>query len=268
MRLWTAVAASLLLACGGDSSDGQDAVYASLAVQILDSFDQESALVATFVDDVDTSGTPEEAAAFAAARAATAWSPEGCAVATPDPNIGARVTFAFAGCAGPFALTGVSGSVSVEYGRGSDGNLSIGVVGIGDVRIGEWTRSMPLRIDGSYVQSGAQRHLTVQASGPAAKTAGVTFDGGGHYETGWDEGAACRSLDGAWDSTGMAFHATSAATGLVRCAGGCPQAGASLVFEDAPPGTRQVTLTFDGGPNASWVANDGETGTIALPCGT
>jgi hypothetical protein len=251
---------------GGDSRDPQNQVYAGLAVQVLDAFDQESALAATFVDDVDVGGTPEEAAAFAAARAAAAWTPEGCAVATVDSGVPARVAIVFGGCTGPFGLVGVFGSFFVEFGRGQDGQLSIQVNTGGSPHIGEWTR-MNLRIDGSYVQSGAERHLTAYATGDDQEDSGLTFASGGDYETGWDEGAACRSLDGTWRSTGNGFDATSVATGLVRCAGGCPQSGGSLVFADVAPFTRKVTLAFDGSAKASWVAGDGESGTIDLPCG-
>jgi hypothetical protein len=274
MRIWTvgatlgatALALAALAGCGGGGSDGQNAVHAATAVQILDAFDQESALAATFVDDVDVGGTPEEAASFAAARALDAWTPSGCVVVTLDPIDAAHVTFELSECNGPFSLTGVNGLFSVRYGRGTDGNLSLAVTTGPLVRIGEWARQS-LRIDGSYVQSGAERRLSAHGTGAAENAAGLMFDGGGDYRSGWDEGAACRSLDGTWDSQTGASHFSSEATGLVRCAGGCPQGGGRLVFKDAPPGTRQVTLAFDGGPTASWVADDGETGTIALPCG-
>ena len=271
MRFWTVLAAAALVAgvgCGGDDGHAaESAAFATVAVNVLDSMDEESAVMATLVDDVNVQGTPAEAASFAAARALTAWKPAGCATATADANDPARVVFVFAGCAGPFALKDVSGTLDVSYGRGGDGGISISVISEDLAVAGRSYHGMT--VEGSYLPSGSQRRLSAHSTA-ATHGPGVDdqFDRGGNYVTGWDEGAACRSLEGVWDSmVGGEPSWKSAAMGFVRCAGGCPQGGANLTFMEATPGTGMLTLSFGGGAKADWIDAEGSSGTVPLPCG-
>jgi hypothetical protein len=272
MRFWTLLAAALLVGCAGcgggdDGHAAESAAFATEAVNVLDSMDEESAIMATLVDDVNVAGTPAEAASFAAARALTAWTPAGCVTATADANDAARVVFVLTGCAGPFSLADVSGTLDVSYGRAADGGISIAVLSEDLAVAGRSYHG--LTVAGSYLPTGSQRRLTAHSTATALGPGeAAPFERGGDYVTGWDEGAACRSLEGTWDSmAGGAPSWTSAATGFVRCAGGCPQGGAALTFTEAPPGTGHVSLSFGGGASATWMTADGTKGTIPLPCG-
>jgi hypothetical protein len=271
MRMWTAIGTvGLALATlgagpcddGGGGSGDADAAAAKQAVATLDAMDQLSGVLATFVDDVDPAATPEAAAAFAAGHVVAAWSPAGCVSAAGDPNDPAHETFSFAGCDGPFALTGVSGAIDVFYSLAVGGGIRIEVSSAALVVAGRTHATVTGT--GSYVKSGAARRLTVDVNAEASDPlhyAGMAISS-------WDEGAACRSLDGVWTSSVGGDPAwTATAADLVRCAGGCPESGATLTFVEEPPATGKVSLGFEGGAEATWTAEDGASGTVPLPCG-
>jgi hypothetical protein len=271
MRIWTAIGTvGLALATlgagpcddGGSDPAAVDAAAAQQAVATLDAMDQMSGVLATVVDDVDPTDTPEAAAAFAAGHVVAALSPAGCVTAAGDPGDSAHETFTFAGCDGPFALTGVSGALSVYYSLAVGGGIKIEVLSSSLVIAGRTHASV--HGTGSYVKSGAARRLTVDVNVEASDPLHYA----GMVISSWDEGAACRSLDGVFTSSVGGNRAwTATAADLVRCAGGCPESGATLSFVEEAPGTGKVSLGFGGGAEATWTAEDGATGTVPLPCG-
>jgi hypothetical protein len=250
-----------LAACGGEGGGhaAQDQAYADDAVALLDSIDVESAVLAPLVDDAEPGALPEDVAAFALGRLATSFSPAGCATATQD---GATLEVTFADCSGPFAIAGLSGALTAIYGRAGDGGLELIVLAPALV-VG--ARTYELHATGSYTQTGAQRRLSVVTNSVVKEG----FHRGGNYVATWDEGAACKGLAGVWTAMQDQLSFFSQASDLVRCAGGCPASGGQLVFtisggEDRP---RELTIDFEGGPQASWSADDGESGSVAVPCG-
>ena len=273
LAMMTTFAAS---GCGDDDDGGDDVPAADagtadatggppageLAEEAVDATDVmvgEAGLLAIAVDDADVEGSGEDAAALARSRAATTFTPSGCVTATGE---GATVIYTLDDCAGPFGLAHVTGSVQVDYSIADGGGIGIHASAT-DLAVSAAT--VDLAADAVYTQSGALRRLLVDSTGAATGPRGVELAREGRYQVFWDEGAACIDLDGMWTTTVGARAWITTVAELTRCAGGCPQAGATVTFEGGIADLT-VTVAFEGGTDASWTASTGASGDLTLLC--
>jgi hypothetical protein len=239
---------------GADAShEVPPAIRADHALEATRVIVAEGGLLAVSVDDADADGTAEAAAELARGRAATTFSPAGCASADGQD---ATVVYHLSQCAGPFGLAQVSGTLQVDYRLAAAGGIGIHA-GPSLLDVGEATLSVDA--DGVYKKSGAQRKLTVETHGSATSPKGLELAREGSYALSWDEGAACLNVDGSWTTTIGTVSTPTTLAELTICAGGCPQKGATLAFG-------AVTVEYQGGASATWSSEDGETGDVTLEC--
>jgi hypothetical protein len=278
LRVFALVALTTVVASGcGDDDDGDDDVpaadagdvdapggpaggeLAEAAVDATDVMVGEAGLLAIAVDDADVEGSGEDAAALARSRATTTFTPSACVTATGE---GATVIYTLDDCAGPFGLAHVTGSVQVDYSVADGGGIAIHAVAS---NLAVSAATVDVDADGVYTKSGALRRLLIDSTGLATGPRGVVLAREGRYEVFWDEGAACLDLDGMWTTDVAGRSWTTTVAELTLCAGGCPQAGATVTFAGGIADV-SVTVAFEGGTDASWMASTGPSGDLTLLC--
>ncbi len=193
------------------------------------------------------------AAASIASRAPSYFSPSGCATATPS---GARVTYTFSNCDGPYGGRNINGTVNVDL---SQANGQLTFTGT----------SSDLNIDGKPftfettavgTANGAQRTLNITSKSrfpdqvQSRETQGTLT---------WQQGSGCTELNSQSTSTVSGATVNSTITGLKRCIGQCPTAGTVRV--DSPDGP--FNATFDGSSTIRVIDPRNESKDFDMQCG-
>ena len=264
-RAWlgAAVAAAMTVTADGCGRFNADEENANEGVESAEMSLTEGTVIASGSEDDATScgiTTAAELAAAAAARGAARFQPAGCATVSVS---GTTLTYRLDDCTGRLGLVHVTGTLVAQLTDGSDG-VDITVSGTG---LKANRATLDLNATAVLGSDGAKCKLVVNTQGSGTTAGGNTFTRTGTYTVERDPTTACVSLDGQWQldlSTGRTRSTT--ASGLARCAGGCPAAGGQIVHTGLAG--RTVTVTFDGSDVASWTSSTGRSGTVDLACGS
>ena len=254
-RLLIPLVALLCTACGG----GDDLSVAEDADEAADVTSSESGLTSELSDEVaqPQSASPEDLAQAAVLRVGSHLQPAGCLTTTVS---GAKATYVFNDCTGPYGLVHVTGTVEAVYSWAGGGVVQVVLTGSG-VKVNQATVDLNATVKAS--QAGSVKKAQVSTATDATGKRGITVHREGDYTVTYDAATNCVTVDGAWSSS-AARTATTTVSGYQRCKGSCPEAGGSIVHTSVRGVT--VTLTYDGSANAAWVTSKGRSGTVALQC--
>ncbi|MBI2898442.1 MAG: hypothetical protein HYY06_33130 [Deltaproteobacteria bacterium] len=256
VTFWVVIFA-LAPSCKKDESTGADDALAEEAADAVDVAQTEAALLIASVEEATAGMTPEELAQ-AAAAAVEDWSPEECVTATTDRD---TVTYVFAGCAGPYGLVQVDGTLIVTFTvRPNAVHLEASST---DLTVNG--ASLTIAADADWSVDGTANTLEVSTTGSATGPRGTSISRQGDYTVGWDESSACMSLDGDWSTTTGGRSWSTTVSGYSRCDDGCPAAGGSISYTGGLSGVT-ISVQYDGSSQAAWSSSRGQNGTAPLFC--
>ncbi|HEX4460277.1 MAG TPA: hypothetical protein VIA18_20000 [Polyangia bacterium] len=248
---------TLLLGCGG-AANGTDVGNASAALDSSDATSTESALYITTTDGTEAATSDNEAATMASAGVQTWYQPASCVVSAAVGNV---VTYTLTNCTGPWGLTHVSGVATVTYTVQVDGVHA--AIAASALSVNGATLSFDSQA--VYSVSGSDKQLTVTSDGSGTGARGNGITRKGDYTASWNTSTECATLDGSWSTTvGAAVWSTTVA-GYARCKSACPTAGTMTYTGGLSHET--LTVSFDGGADATWSSTRGGSGTVVLFCG-
>jgi hypothetical protein len=185
--------------------------------------------------------------------------PRGCV--TPTHDAAARkVTYAFAGCTGPFGLRSLTGSVVVTYARPSAGEGISLTLAARDLAVGRATLSLTARATVSL--AGTTRTSTWEAELEGKTARDRAFKRSVQRTITSNAGEACITTTGRSTGEVAGDAITVTLERLTRCRGACPEAGGRITVEGA---SSTLDITFDGTSEAK-VSRDGVTKTVTLAC--
>ncbi|MGK3975115.1 hypothetical protein WMF38_25825 [Sorangium sp. So ce118] len=236
-----------------------DAAIAEEASDSLDMGEVEAALLIASTDAAGAATRAEEAAEAAASAAGARFQPTGCATAEVQ---GTTVTYTLNGCAGPFGIARIDGTVQVSYSVAADG-LHATLVGDGVSARGA---TLELAAEAVHAVSGSTKTLTITTAGAAVGPRGRSIEREGSYTARWDPEGSCFSLDGTWSTHAGSRTWSTEVSGFERCAAQCPAAGGTVEHAGGLSGVT-VTIAFDGSDSAAWSSSRGRSGTLDLSCG-
>ena len=181
--------------------------------------------------------------------------PAGCASVERD---GSALIYELTDCSGPLVPASIDGTLAASFsmvGEAIEFDVSSRDLEINGV-------PAVLSVTGSYGASGAARTVEYVAS-PALSGIGDGFSANFHGTVTWTAGSNCIRSDGDGQLTlaGRSWDATLA--GFARCADACPTAGVVTLSDAA----EIVTLTFDGGADATLLHSGGVAERVDLDCG-
>ena len=258
MKLAPVLAVLALLAIPACAPVGEEAL-AEEAADSVETGEGEAALLVAATDAVDPAMTAEEAATAAADAAGRMFRPAGCATAEAQ---GATVTYTLDDCTGPLGVARIDGTVQTVMSVEADG-IHAAISGSGVTARGG---TLEIEADALYQVENGVKILSVTTNGSGTGPRGNSVERQGSYTITWDAATQCATLDGSWSAEGSGGRSRSTTvSGLERCADQCPSAGGEIVHT----GRRNVTVTlsFDGGDQASWTTSNGKSGTVDLSCG-
>jgi len=254
---------TLSLACTEDdirgALGGDDAERALQAVASSDLSRMESAIAAIALQDVDATGSSEDAAMAAASAAETTFQPSGCVqVNTAGPT----VTYQLDACSGPYGLTSVTGSIAVTYSV-ANSTLSVNIAGTGiSINNAEMTLDAQATVTDP---SNAPTTIEIQTAGGGTAANGSVVTRTGTYTVSYDEMAECLSLDGVWTSTlGDDTIWTTTVQTFEKCGESCPEGQLEFTEND---GDTVLAVNFDGSDQPFFTTADDPTPrTVQLSC--
>lgn len=256
LPLALALALPLSLSLSGCGA-GEDAGYASEALDSVEGSSTESALAVPAFEGADPQATADQLAQGAAGRARSFYQPPSCVTASAIQN---RVTWVLKDCTGPRGLVNVSGTVlGVITGfAGGPRNARITSTGL---QVNGTIVDIDSQVD--WMQSGAFRTVTVTTSSKGTGARGNAFTHSGSWSATWDD--ACLSLDGTWSTEAGLRKWSTTVAGWKRCEGMCPALGGVVTYSGGLSDVT-VTVTTSGGPVANWSSSRGKSGRLDLYC--
>lgn len=247
-----------LPACKRDSTVIDDALPAAQAMDAVELSLLEASLVVASTNGLDPDVTGDQAATAAAQATTKVFGPASCVSVVVK---GTAVSYTLANCTGPFHAGRITGKLDVVFSVGADGLHA--QASATELHIGGAT--IDIASEGLYTKSGTESRLDVDTHGAGTGSRGNRLQRDGAYTFTWDGIGGCAGLDGDIQTrVGLKTWSTTI-TSLRRCAGGCPEAGGSIVHDARPLGAR-VTITFDGTGTAAWQSSRGGRGSIDLAC--
>jgi hypothetical protein len=264
MRAYVAALALALpvLGCGCTAATPSDTTSADEA-EAEASEVQSSHFAYISVAAIDSQSPQAAASAIAAAPRTGAFA---CVTRAADPSNPLAVDLKYSGCAGPFGLTQLSGTVVVTFSENPDGTLHAVHQGGED-----------LAVDGVPVTFSATADITVSGSTRNVHWAGTWLRPNARGELVThksdvtivvDVASACRDTSGTAVTTVDARETDSTIDGYRVCLGGdgveqCPLGTILHVHEDSG---RRVQVTFDG-TDVATVKGPAASTQVQLACG-
>jgi hypothetical protein len=261
-------ALSLVACCafafGGCSNDNDDTVFfvntATMSIDAVTVANGVDAFVFFGTDSLDAvfiPGTPNRAAAAAAATAASVNKFFSASCATAVAN-GAVVTLTLNNCTGPLGMVAATGTVTLAYEDLGDGNgLKLTLTSNQMTANGT---SLTIMETATINSVNGTRTATIHSGSSGIDANGAVVQLAGDSTLTWTAGSTCATLNGTFATNSTSTgQISSAVSDLVRCAGACPTG--TIV---STGGSRTVTVTLDGKSTASFVGSSGFTGTVLL----
>lgn len=196
----------------------------------------------------------ESAAQIVADSVDRYFTPAGCASVERE---GSALTYRLSDCSGPLLPARIDGTLEASFAM--DGDAIDFEVASRELEVNG--APSEFAVNGSYTASEDTRIVQYSAK-PTLATFGATFSASFDGTVTWTAGSNCIMSDGSGRlaNDGRSWDVTLA--GFARCADACPSAGVVTLSDGA--GT--MTLTFDGGEQATFRQSSGETESIALDC--
>ncbi len=260
MKHIPALALAAVLGCEAISSaagNEEAKTLANDAALSVDSALKESALLLAMTDGSEPTTTPEAAAATAASKATSVFTPATCVTATAS---GATVTYTLDGCDGPFGLTGLSGPMVATFTTAPKG-LAVNLTSSGVNLTGG---KLVLNTSGVYSKSGAEQTMAIstQTVGVGASEEPITRSG--NYAVTWTD--TCVALSGTWANVTLDSAFSSTVANYEVCDGKCPKSGANITAAYTQGGSAgAITLQFTGSNQVSYSGTSG-IGVVTLDC--
>jgi hypothetical protein len=275
----TISASVIAVAIGGCASHSDEASDDSVALaeegtDANDVESQSSALTASFTLACDDFSDPA-ASVTASSGIGSFFTPQSCITATPDAA-SMTVTYTLGAngtpCAGPWGLTGITGTVVVVYsqvGTASAPAIQLDVTGnnlsFNSRRPDHATANIKAMATLTTPSAGA-REMSWNGSLTGTTARGLAFSRTSKWDTTWRVGESCVSLAGSANGTVDGRDLTTTVSNYQRCLGTCPAAGGSITIQSDANGEK-VELDYNGGNDATFKGVTGAETKIDLACG-
>jgi hypothetical protein len=249
--------------CGGGpqtqtiAEDDSQAIAESAALSVA-AAEQDAALASVAVEPLDAQSIGSgDAAASAAARATSGFTPASCVTVSSARNV---VTYVLASCTGPYGLGHVSGTLTATYTPQPGGALKVDLAATG---LSVNSATVDVTASALVTDVASKRTVTVTSASRAVAARGGTVTHAGNYTASWD--GTCLSLGGTFTTTVGIASWTTAIADYRHCSGKCPDASGTVTVTGTAG--RTITISYTSGGTALVVSSTGKQGMIRLDCG-
>jgi hypothetical protein len=212
-------------------------------------------LYLTNADGTVAGNDPERVATAVAGAVDSYFAPAGCAQAARTE---AEVTLTLTDCSGPIGMSTAAGTILVAFSTTEDDDLAIDVSSENLVIDGF---DAVLDVSGVYsVGEDGEKRVDVNSQSQIVRD-GETIRQSLTGEITWTPASQCVTVNGTGQLIGESATYTLDVSDYTRCARACPSQGIIALSNGD-----DLTVTFDGTSNASYVKSSGTTGEIALAC--
>jgi hypothetical protein len=191
------------------------------------------------------------------------YQPAGCVTGTVDTST-KTASFVFNGCAGPFGLLDLNGTVQVVWSSSGPDNLQL-TFSASDFQINKATLSA-WNATAVITANGDDRDMTWTASLVGMTGGGRAINRTNNKDIKWTIGQGCLAWNGSSDGTVAGPQLATTLTNYQRCTGACPAQGSEINIKDVDNG-ESVEIEYLGGASAEFTGVGGAETMLSLVCG-
>lgn len=256
---------SLMVACeegGAAASPGVGDASVEEAQSAMGLSSSESALFVMSVSGLEQlPASGQEAAQQMAQALPSSLELPDCVTVSSQDNTN---LYTFDGCAGPYGVTQLGGSLQVSY--AVEGTSVVASLTSQDLTVG--STSLELVAQVTYQPGRQQQTLTVRVGVEASRGSVEGVSRQGDATLVWEEDSGCIAVDAAFSGDRERRSTSTTVESLAWCQGGCPEEGGVVTYVDSEGNT--VVLTLDGSDQPAWTLTTSRgqerSGQLSLSC--